>query len=215
MLAGHYAAAFALKAARPVVPLWVLFVAVQAVDVVFFVFALAGVETLRVVPHERGPLAMDLVTIPYTHSLALNLAYAAAVVAFASQRRQRSAGVVLAAALLSHWVFDLFVHVHDLPLTWTGADKVGLGLWRRPLLALALEMGLVLIAYATLRGQLPAQARRAGDVTAVVLLVVQLFYVLGPPPASVLQMALAAEAIYVVMAVLAHRVDRRAGSASL
>ncbi len=121
---------------------------------------------------------------------------------------------MLAAALLSHWVFDLFVHVHDLPLTWSGLEKVGFGLWRRPLLALALEMGLVVIAYATLRGQLPAQARRAGDVSAVVLLVVQLFYVLGPPPASVLQMALAAEAIYMVMAVLAFRVDRASRAVS-
>jgi hypothetical protein len=208
MLAGHYAAAFALKAASPVVPLWALFIAVQAVDIVFFVFAVAGVETLRVVPGERGPLAMDLVRIPYTHSLSLNLAYAAIVVGIASRRPGR-AGVVLGAALLSHWVFDLFVHLHDLPLTAAGADRAGLGLWRRPLLALALEIGLVVIAYATLRGQLPAQARRAGDVSAVVLLVVQLFYVLGPPPASVLQMALAAEAIYVVMAGLALRVDRR------
>ena len=209
MLAGHYAAAFALKAARPVVPLWALFIAVQAVDIVFFVFAVAGVETLRVVPGERGPLAMDLVRIPYTHSLALNLAYAAAVVALGSQRRQRSAGVVLAAALLSHWVFDLVVHIHDLPLTWTGTDTVGLGLWRRPLLALAVEIGLVLLAYVTLRRQLPAPAQRAGDVTAAVLVAMQLFYVFGSSPATVLEMALTAEAIYVVMAVLAHAVDRR------
>jgi hypothetical protein len=214
MLAGHYAAAFALKAARPVVPLWALFVAVQAVDIVFFVFALTGVETLRVVPGERGPLAMDLVRIPYTHSLSLNLAYAAIVVGIASRRPGR-AGMALGAALLSHWVFDFFVHLHDLPLTAAGADRVGLGLWRRPLLALALEIGLVLLAYVTLRRQLPAPAQRAGDLTAAVLVAMQLFYVFGSSPATVLEMAITAEALYVVMAVLAHRVDRRAGSASL
>jgi hypothetical protein len=209
MLAGHYAAAYALRAARPVAPLWALFIAVQAVDIVFFVFALAGVETLRVVPGERGPLAMELVRIPYTHSLALNIVYAVAVVAVAARVRRIRAGVVVAGALVSHWALDLLVHLHDLPLTWTGAETVGLGLWRRPLLALSLEIGLVLAAYAALRRRLPAGARRPADMGAVVLVAVQLFYVLGPPPASVLQMALAAEAIYAGMAVLAYLVDRR------
>lgn len=209
MLAGHYAAAYALKAARPAVPLWTLFIAVQAVDIVFFVFALAGVETLRVLPGARGPLAMDLVRIPYTHSLALNLVYAAAVVGVAAGVRRTRAGVVVAIALLSHWALDLFVHLHDLPLTWTGTDTVGLGLWRWPLAALSLEIGLVLAAYAVLRRALPASSRRQADAGAAVLVAVQLFYVLGPPPASVLQMALAAEAIYLAMAVLAYRVDRR------
>ena len=32
MFVGHYSASFALKSARPAVPLWVLFLAVQAVE---------------------------------------------------------------------------------------------------------------------------------------------------------------------------------------
>ena len=130
MLAGHYAAAYALKAVRPIAPLWTLFVAVQAVDIVFFVFALTGVETLRVRPDARGPLAMDLVHIPYTHSLVLNLVYAVAIVGVAASVRRARAGVVIALALLSHWMLDLIVHLHDLPLTWSGTDSVGWGLWR-------------------------------------------------------------------------------------
>ena len=209
MLAGHYAAAYALKAARPAVPLWALFIAVQAVDIAFFVFALTGVESLRVLPGERGPLAMDLVRIPYTHSLALNVVYAAAIVAVAAGVRRTPAGVVIAIALLSHWALDLVVHLHDLPLTWTGAETVGWGLWRRPFLALTLELGLLLAGYTALRRHVPAHARPTADLGVVLLVAVQLFYVLGPPPGSVLQMALAAEAIYLTMAVLACRVDRR------
>jgi hypothetical protein len=208
MLAGHYAAAYALKAARPAVPLWAYFIAVQAVDIVFFVFALTGLETLRVVPGARGPLAMDLARIPYTHSLALTIVYAAALVAAASWLGHLRAGVALAGALLSHWLLDLLVHLHDLPLTWSGADTVGWGLWRWPLAALSLEIGLVLAAYVVLRRRLPMSARRPVDASAVALVIVQLFYVLGPPPSTVLQMALAAEAIYAAMAFLAYRVDR-------
>lgn len=210
MLAGHYAAAYALKAARPAVPLWALFVAVQAVDVVFFVLAVTGVENLAVNPGQDGPLAMNLVHIPFTHSLALNLAYAAGIVATGVLAKRPALGMVLAAALLSHWSLDLFVHLRDLPLTIAATTKVGLGLWRYPMAALLLEVGLVVIAYALFRRKLPAgQARRWADIGAALLVVIQLIYVLGPAPATVMQMVLAAEAIYIVMAVLAYQVDRR------
>jgi hypothetical protein len=209
VLAGHYAAAYALRAAGPAVPLWALFVAVQAVDIVFFVFALAGVETLRVRPDARGPLAMDLVRIPYTHSLVLNLLYAAAVVGLAASMRRARAGVVLAIALLSHWMLDVIVHVHDLPLTWSATETVGWGLWQRPLAALALEIGLVVATYAALRPRLVSGARRPADLGAALLIAIQLFYVLGPPPTAAWQMAIAAEAIYTTMAILAYRVDTR------
>jgi len=210
MLAGHYAAAYALKAARPAVPLWALFVAVQAVDVVFFVLALTGVETLAVNHGEDGPLAMNLVHIPFTHSLALNLAYAAGLIAAGLLAKRTVLGMVLAAALVSHWSLDLFVHLRDLPLTMAATTKVGMGLWRYPVPALMLEVGLVLMAYAMLRrGLSPGPARRWADSGAVLLVAIQLAYVLGPAPTTVLQMALAAEAIYVVMAVLAYQVDRR------
>jgi len=210
MLAGHYAAAYALKAARPAVPLWVLFVAVQAVDVVFFVLAISGVEHLAVNSGEDGPLAMNLVHIPFTHSLALNLAYAAGLIAAGLLAKRTVLGMVLAAALLSHWSLDLFVHLRDLPLTIAATTKVGMGLWRYPIPALMLEVGLVVIAYAMLRrGLSPGPARRWADLGAVLLVAIQLAYVLGPAPTTVLQMALAAETIYVVMAVLAYQVDRR------
>jgi len=210
MLAGHYASAYVLKAARPAVPLWALFVAVQAVDVVFFVLAVTGFESLAVNPGEDGPLAMNLVHIPFTHSLALNLAYAAGLVAAGVLVKRAGLGLVLAAALLSHWTLDLFVHLRDLPLTLAATTKVGLGLWRYPLPALLLEVGLIAGAYAVLRRQLSSRAaRRWADIGAGLLVAIQLIYVLGPAPATVMQMAVAAEAIYVVMALVAYQVDRR------
>jgi hypothetical protein len=209
LLAGHYAAAYALRAARPSVPLWQLFVAVQAVDIVFFVFAVIGVEILAVNHGARGPLVMHLVSIPYTHSLAMNAIYAATVIGIATLLNRTRTGVVLAIALLSHWAFDVFVHTPDLPLTDAATTKVGLGLWHYPIAALALEIGLVIVAYAVLRRRLnrPA-ARRWADISAAVLVITQLIYVLGPPPTTVLQMAVLGEAIYLMMAVLAYQVDR-------
>lgn len=209
MLAGHYAAAYALRAARPIVPLWMLFLAVQAVDVLFFVFAVAGVETLEVAAGGRGPLAMNLVHIPYTHSLVMTAIYAAAIVIAGGVMRRAGPAVIVALALISHWILDVFVHTPDLPLTVASTDKVGLGLWRYPAPALLLEVGLVLVAYAALRRLLPTGlARRWAAIGAAVLVVTQLIYVFGPPPASVMQMAVSAEAIYLVMTLFAYQVDR-------
>ena len=50
MLAGHYSAAFLAKTLEPRLPLWILAIAVQLIDVLWAVFVLAGVEHLRVDP---------------------------------------------------------------------------------------------------------------------------------------------------------------------
>ena len=211
MLAGHYAAAYALRSARPSVPLWQLFVAVQAVDIVFFVLALVGVETLAVNAGARGPLAMNLVSVPYTHSLVMNVIYAVGVIVAGFLVRRTAISVVIAAALFSHWALDVFVHTPDLPLTIAATTKIGLGLWRYPAAALLLETGLLLAGYALLRRTLSAaRARRWADIGAGLLVGAQAIYVLGPPPATVFQMAVAGEGIYVVMIVLAYQVDRYA-----
>ena len=76
MLAGHYSAAFLAKALEPRLPLWILAIAVQLVDVLWAVFVLAGIEHLRVDPSlPSNPL--DLYDMPYTHSLLGALAWAA------------------------------------------------------------------------------------------------------------------------------------------
>ena len=190
-------------------PLWMLFIAVQAVDVVFFIFALTGIETLEVVAGARGPLAMNLVHIPFTHSLVMTAVYAGAIVLVGVLTKRAWASALLAIALVSHWVLDLFVHVRDLPITMAATDKLGLGLWRYPIPALLLEVGLLLLTYAALRRLLPVRAARQwGDIGAAVLVVTQLIYVFGPAPTSVMQMAISAEAIYLVMTLIAYQVDR-------
>src|SRR5207249_1494503 len=49
--------------------------------------------------------------------------------------------LLIALAVLSHWILDLVVHRPDLPL-YDDARKVGLALWNYPLTALALETAL-------------------------------------------------------------------------
>jgi hypothetical protein len=47
MFVGHYGLSFAAKRMNPHVPLWVLFIAVQLLDVFWAPFILAGIEKVR------------------------------------------------------------------------------------------------------------------------------------------------------------------------
>jgi hypothetical protein len=146
MLIGHYAPALVLQRARPSLPLWVLFIAVQAVDVLWGGFILTGVERVRIVPGFSESNALDLYYMPYSHSLAATLVWALVFGgAWAAFRGWRE-GVVIGVAVASHFVMDLLVHLPDLPLAADRGVKLGFGLWRHRWAALAVEGGLFVAA---------------------------------------------------------------------
>jgi len=183
MLCGHYSAAFALKAVHPSARLVHLFFAVQAADVAFFLLVLIGVEKLAVHPDRRGPLAMELVHLPWSHSLVSTAAVGAALVLGAWAARRAKLGLVLAAAFVSHWFLDLPVHLSDLPLDLGGNVRAGLELWRWPLLSFGLEAALLIAAHAWLRQQLTAgPARRAADTLCAGMVALNaVYYVVSHP----------------------------------
>jgi len=130
MFVGHYGVSFAAKKAEPALPLWVLFIAVQLLDVLWAPFVLLGIEKVRIVPGFTASNPLDLYYMPYTHSLLAAIGWS--IVAFLAYRfAVRSAPVRAAAivglAVFSHWVLDFLVHRPDLPL-YDNTAKVGLGL---------------------------------------------------------------------------------------
>jgi hypothetical protein len=50
MFVGHYGPALVGAAAKKTIPLWVLFLAVQLLDVFWSIFVLLGIEKVRIVP---------------------------------------------------------------------------------------------------------------------------------------------------------------------
>jgi hypothetical protein len=82
MFVGHYGPSFAAKALKKSIPLWILFVAVQLVDVLWSIFVLLGIEKVRIVPGITATNPLDLYYMPYTHSRVGSLfwAIAAAIV---------------------------------------------------------------------------------------------------------------------------------------
>lgn len=148
MFIGHYGAALAARAAKPAIPLWQLFVAVQLVDFAWAGLVLAGVEKLRIAPGFMEASFLDLHHMPYTHSLVAAVIWSiAAGVLYTALRRGAkavTAGVIIGLAVFSHWITDLIVHAPDLAL-WFGGPKVGFGLWNSLLWSQAVEIGLLLI----------------------------------------------------------------------
>lgn len=146
MFIGHYGPAFALKRAAPPVPLWLLFVAVQLLDILISAFLRLGIEHMRVRPGLLGASDLDLYDIPWSHGLPASIGWsviAAVAYRLVSRSPDWRRPIVVGVAVFSHWIADLLVHPPDLPL-WGSRQRVGLGLWAFGLLSLTLEIGLFL-----------------------------------------------------------------------
>lgn len=215
MFVGHYGPAFAAKGAAPRIPLWVLFFAVQWMDVCWAFLVLAGVEKLRIVPGFVAASNLDLYYMPYTHSLPGSLALSAALGFFVASFYRQSRGpvfLVIAMAVFSHWVLDLVVHVPDLPL-YDNSAKVGFGLWRYLWPSLIVEFA-VLIAGAYYYERALPSARARGSIAlwafVAFLILVQLYNALPPAAGggSPTVFAITALVAYLGLAGLAALVER-------
>src|SRR6266567_4045988 len=137
MFIGHYGPSFAIKSLRPAIPLWLLFIAVQLVDVAWAVLVLLGIEQVRIVPGITDSNPLDLYYMPYTHSLAAAILWTGAAIVLCKPLRgvrDWSAAALVGVAVFSHWVLDFLVHRPDLAL-YDNRGKVSLGIWNYPILA--------------------------------------------------------------------------------
>src|SRR2546423_15369736 len=109
MFVGHYGVSFAAKKAEPSIPLWVLFLAVQLLDVLWASFVLLGIEHVRIVPGITASNPLDLYYMPYTHSLLAAIGWwAAAVFVYRLSVRDASSrsGPIVGGAPFSHFGLD-------------------------------------------------------------------------------------------------------------
>src|SRR5512140_2569440 len=129
MFIGHFAVGLATKRLAPRTSLGTLFAAAQLLDLVWPVLVLLGLEEVRVDPGNTAFTPLDFVSYPWTHSLLMAFAWAAAFAfVYRSLRRCPLGAWVGGALVLSHWVLDFLTNRPDLSLA-PGAAKVGLGLW--------------------------------------------------------------------------------------
>ena len=149
MFVGHTAIALAAKATTPRVSLGWLVAAAFALDLLWPMFLVAGIEQVSIVPGATAfnPLVFD--SYPWSHSLLMACVWGlcAAGVARLLGTSNGVAGLI-AAVVVSHWVLDWVSHVPDLPL-WPGQSPLfGLGLWNSVIGTLLVEGALYLVGIA-------------------------------------------------------------------
>lgn len=210
MFVGHYGVSFAAQRMNRQVPLWVLFIAVQLLDVFWAPFILLGIERVRIVPGITASNPLDLYYMPYTHSLIAAGVWSAAGYGLVRLWRRpagNGAAMLVGLAVFSHWILDVVVHRPDLPL-YDDTAKVGLGLWNWPTLAFGLEAALLFggMWLFLRRGAGP----KAGMILfGLVMVAIQAVVFFGPPPTSDTAAALTALLAYGLFAAFVARWEVR------
>jgi hypothetical protein len=149
--------------------------------------------------------------MPFSHgligALAISVLFAGAVTLFYGTGRLRIF-FVLAAAVFSHWLLDLVVHVPDLPL-WGNTMKVGFGLWRWVWISIPLEIVTLVVGAIIYTRMVPA--KRGGNVWlwafVALMSAAEAYNLVAPPPTDTHAMAIMALVAYGVLAMLAGLVD--------
>lgn len=215
MFVGHYAASLALKRFERRASLGVLFLAVQFVDIVFFPLVLLGIERLNIVENFTQSTHFELEYMPYTHSLAgfliwSGLAYALFRWVFV---KSHSVAIVVALAVMSHWVLDVIVHTPDMPLLSDSSLKLGFGLWNNAVGTYFLEAVLLLAGlwlYLRTTKATTSTGKYGIGIFILLLLLVNIVNIFGPLQGdSKLGLAVSALASYLLFAAVAFWLDSK------
>ena len=116
MIAGHFGFAAIVKSREPKVPLWSLMLATVWLDIVFIPLFVMKIETAKPVPGLPGGYGENIIYADYTHSLLGALALSAVFALIFGPLWGKRCAIVLGLVSFSHWMLDLIVHRHDMPL---------------------------------------------------------------------------------------------------
>jgi membrane-bound metal-dependent hydrolase YbcI (DUF457 family) len=187
MFVGHLAIALGAKRAAPRANLGWLMAGVTALDLIWPVFVLVGLEQVRIVPGATAftPLVFD--AYPWSHSLIMAIVWGVALAAVARSWRIAASSMLVVGLVVSHWVLDAVSHAPDMPL-WPGASpRVGLGLWNSIPATLVVEGAMWVAAIALYLRVAPPVGRRARVAFWSLVAVTTVMWASGPwgpPPPS-------------------------------
>jgi hypothetical protein len=106
------------------VPLGVLLAASWLLDILYFLFAFAGIESAENITQP------GVVPSPYSHGLFMAVIWSVLAGLLAGRvYRSRRAGMVIGLVVFSHWALD-FISWNNLFLLFEGSPQVGLGLFK-------------------------------------------------------------------------------------
>ena len=204
MFLGHFGLAFAARKASPTISLGALFLACQFADLLWPTLVLAGIEQVEIDPGATAFTPLAFVSYPYSHSLMALILWGVIVgtIYTMATRAPAAAAVTLALLVFSHWVLDYITHGPDMPLTMSGPQRLGLGLWNSVPGTLAAELALFGGGLAVYLRSTTARDR-IGSIglwsLVVFMLVVYAAASFGPPPPSPAAVAWSAQAMWLLV----------------
>lgn len=216
MFIGHFGLSFAAKKAAPKVSLGTLFIATQFVDILWPLLLVLHVEKVAISPGYTKTNAYEFLYYPYTHSLLMGVVWGLLLGGiYWLFKRDKQGALIVGLCVLSHWFFDLVVHVADLPLTPFSNYKVGLGLWNHVAVTVVLETAIFLIGlyiYSTFTRAKNRIGKWGLWVLVILLLLLYFSNTFGPtPPDSVMLVFVSSTILMGLLISLAYWVDRNRG----
>lgn len=193
MFIGHFALGLAAKKVAPGVSLGTYFLAVQWADLLWPTLLLSGYETVEIVPGITRVTPLDFTSYPISHSLLMMVLWGGllGLVNWLSKRNSKAA-LVIALAVVSHWVLDFVTHRPDMPL-WPGdSPLLGLGLWNSVWGTVLVEVSLFIGCVWMYNNQTHpnnGQGKWAFWSLVIFLLIIYIMNLTGPPPPNVVAIA--------------------------
>ena len=218
MFIGHFGLAFGAKKAAPAASLGTLFAACQLADLIWPTLVILGYERVELQPGATTVTPLAFVSYPYSHSLVALALWGVAfgAIYYAIRRARVAAAVTVALLVVSHWLLDYATHRPDMPLTLTGPERLGLGLWNSVPGTLAVELTMFAVGLLVYLRETDARDRIGSIGLWALAGVLLLFYagaVFGPPPPSSAAVAWSAQAMWLLVVwgywVDSHRLPRR------
>jgi hypothetical protein len=143
MFVGHYAIGLASKQLAPRTSLGALIAAPILLDLLWPIFLLIGWEQVSIAPHPNPFLRLQFDSYPISHGLVAVIGWATLFASiYFGVARYLIGAITIWLGVVSHWLLDYVVHRPDLPLYAGGTRLLGLGLWNRPRLTIAIELAM-------------------------------------------------------------------------
>lgn len=130
MFIGHFGAGFASKAIDRNISLGTLFLASQFIDLLWPIFLLLGIESVKVDPGNTSVTPLNFTFYPISHSMLSVIVWGILFgTIYYFIKKNLIGSILLGGLVFSHWLLDFLTHRPDLQLFPWSSYKVGLGLW--------------------------------------------------------------------------------------
>jgi len=218
MFVGHFGVGLALKRADKTLSLGLLFIAVQLSDLIYGVTLLIGVEKVRIVAGANPLTSAEYIFFPYSHSLVATLLLAGLVTLifliapFKSSLPRSKTALVMATAVLSHFILDAIVHNPEMDLLGNGVYKIGLGLWNYHFVSYIVEALLLITGlwiYLRSTKSIAFSGKYGLPILSVILLILNAVNTFGLSPTNTENFAITMLAVYLGMIIVAFWLDRK------